>query len=247
MHHHYKKAWNNWLPRRDMTDKDLKNLFVNLVPNEDVNQDGAYQNPDRSSNGAGHSSVHLDELLLKKHAHVVMEALGAAVECLEDSVFLSNVLVALGQIHATYHVKPMYLPRLWPAIRHGLKEVLQDVFTEQVEDCWRIIFNFIISKMKEGIRIEKHHHTQAHHHQQQQQQQQHQRAQQNSTATLHTEGASDGAATKASQNRRESLFSVRENMSLVGSKRRASRVAPLVDTGQNNKDGAVLEGATSGV
>lgn len=83
---------------------------MNLVPNEDVNQDGAYQNPDRSSNGAGHSSVHLDELLLKKHAHVVMEALGAAVECLEDSVFLSNVLVALGQIHATYHVKPMYLP-----------------------------------------------------------------------------------------------------------------------------------------
>ena len=52
----------------------------------------------------------LDDILLKKHANVVMEALGASVECLEDSIFLSNVLVALGQIHAVYRVEPQLLP-----------------------------------------------------------------------------------------------------------------------------------------
>ena len=87
------------------TDKDLKALFVHLVNKEDML--GHYEECGSVSNMP---AVQLDELLLKKHAHVVMEALGAAVECLEDSVFLSTVLVALGQIHATYHVKPHYLP-----------------------------------------------------------------------------------------------------------------------------------------
>ena len=49
---------------------------------------------------------------MKKHAHYVMETLGAAAECLEleDSSVLSNILVALGQIHGTYQVKAHYLP-----------------------------------------------------------------------------------------------------------------------------------------
>ena len=37
-------------------------------------------------------------------------------------------------------------------MKFGLKEVLQDVFTEEVEDTWRIVFNYVISKMKDGIR-----------------------------------------------------------------------------------------------
>ncbi len=53
--------------------------------------------------------IAMDDALVKKHALVVMEALGAAVECLDDSLFLSNVLVALGQIHFTYQVRPHYL------------------------------------------------------------------------------------------------------------------------------------------
>ena len=76
------------------TDRDLKSLFVNLA----------------KCNHSSQEDITLDDYLLKKHANVVMEALGAAVECLEDSIFLSNVLVALGQIHAAYRVRPQYLP-----------------------------------------------------------------------------------------------------------------------------------------
>jgi len=49
---------------------------------------------------------------LQKHGQFITETLGAAVESvdLEDASVLTNILVALGQIHATYQVKPHYLP-----------------------------------------------------------------------------------------------------------------------------------------
>jgi len=49
---------------------------------------------------------------LQKHGQFITETLGAAVESidLEDASVLTNILVALGQIHATHQVKPHYLP-----------------------------------------------------------------------------------------------------------------------------------------
>ena len=46
------------------------------------------------------------------------------------------------------------MQRLWPAVKHGLAELLQAAFTEEVEQTWRIVFSFIISKMREGMRME---------------------------------------------------------------------------------------------
>ena len=57
--------------------------------------------------GAGTS---VDECMMRKHSLGVMEALGATVECLDDSLFLCDILTALGQIHASYNVKGHYLP-----------------------------------------------------------------------------------------------------------------------------------------
>lgn len=48
----------------------------------------------------------VDEDKLRNHGNIVMEGLGAAVESLEDSVFLSNVLVSMGESHASHNVKP---------------------------------------------------------------------------------------------------------------------------------------------
>ena len=48
----------------------------------------------------------VDEEKLRHHGNIVMEGLGAAVESLDDSVFLSNVLVSMGESHARHHVKP---------------------------------------------------------------------------------------------------------------------------------------------
>lgn len=48
----------------------------------------------------------VDEDKLRNHGNIVMEGLGAAVESLDDSVFLSNVLVSMGASHASHNVKP---------------------------------------------------------------------------------------------------------------------------------------------
>lgn len=56
----------------------------------------------------------VDEEKLRHHGNIVMEGLGAAVESLDDSVFLSNVLVTMGESHARHNVKPeMVIVRLF--------------------------------------------------------------------------------------------------------------------------------------
>ncbi|XP_074658496.1 neuroglobin-like [Tubulanus polymorphus] len=94
----------------------------------------------------------VDEEKLSQHSLIVMQSLGAAVESLEDSLFLTNVLIAIGEKHAQHHVKEHMLPRMWPAVRFAFKEILQDCYTDEIEKAWKIVFEFLISKIGEGIR-----------------------------------------------------------------------------------------------
>lgn len=48
----------------------------------------------------------IDEERLGSHAQIVMQGLGAAVESLDDSVYLTNILIVMGIRHKTYGVKP---------------------------------------------------------------------------------------------------------------------------------------------
>lgn len=76
------------------TERDLNGLFAGLS---------------KSQNGDYYGNVEFDDILVTKHASVVMETLASAVECLEDTVYLTGVLVALGEIHAMYRVRPQHL------------------------------------------------------------------------------------------------------------------------------------------
>lgn len=51
----------------------------------------------------------IDKDMLQKHAISVMEGLGAAVESLDESDFLNNVMVSIGQTHVKRHIKPQML------------------------------------------------------------------------------------------------------------------------------------------
>ena len=53
--------------------------------------------------------IDIDRDLLKKHAAIVMEGLGAVVEIMDDSDFLNNVLISIGQTHYHRHVRPSML------------------------------------------------------------------------------------------------------------------------------------------
>lgn len=68
--------------------KDLKRLFQNMTRTE---ADG---------------ELVLDEERLRAHSRIVMDGLGAAVESLEDSVILTNILIVMGERHAGYNVRP---------------------------------------------------------------------------------------------------------------------------------------------
>ena len=51
-----------------------------------------------------------DEMKLKAHGKIVMDALGAAVECLDDSTQLTSLLIGIGERHALYGVQPNMVP-----------------------------------------------------------------------------------------------------------------------------------------
>jgi len=49
-------------------------------------------------------------------------------------------------------VMPVRCPqRLWPAIKYALRQTLQENFTPEVEETWRIVYHFIVGKMVAGI------------------------------------------------------------------------------------------------
>ena len=51
-----------------------------------------------------------DENKLRSHGKMVMDSLGAAVECLDDSAQLTSLLVEVGERHALYGVRPDMIP-----------------------------------------------------------------------------------------------------------------------------------------
>ncbi|XP_063418622.1 cytoglobin-1-like isoform X1 [Mytilus trossulus] len=99
----------------------------------------------------------VDEEKLRHHGNIVMEGLGAAVESLDDSVFLSNVLVTMGESHARHNVKPEMVILLWPAIRDAFNGCLGTDFTTQMATAWEHVFEYMATKFKEGLRKETKH------------------------------------------------------------------------------------------
>ncbi|XP_078315672.1 cytoglobin-2-like [Crassostrea virginica] len=114
--------------------RDLKRLFHNVTRQE---ADG---------------ETVLDEEKLRTHSRIVMDGLGAAVESLEDSVILTNILILMGERHAAYQVRPEMVGLLWPAIRDTFKEKLDEDFTPEIARAWTHVFDYLKSRFQEGIR-----------------------------------------------------------------------------------------------
>ncbi|KAL4237215.1 hypothetical protein ACF0H5_001934 [Mactra antiquata] len=117
------------------TEPSMKSVFPKIVQ---MNQDNKLES-------------NIDRDMLQKHAVTVLEGLGAAVECLDDSHFLNGVLISLGQTHVQRQVKPHMLKKLWPSLHYGLQQVLQDAYTKQVSDAWKRVFDYICVYMKLGM------------------------------------------------------------------------------------------------
>ena len=75
-----------------MQQRHLKKLFSKLMT---VEQSG---------------EVIFEETKLRGHGKLVMDTLGAAVECLDDSAELTKLLVEIGERHAIYGVRSDMIP-----------------------------------------------------------------------------------------------------------------------------------------
>ncbi|KAK3604701.1 hypothetical protein CHS0354_008263 [Potamilus streckersoni] len=97
----------------------------------------------------------IDEGKLRTHARIVMEALGAAVECLDDSDQLTFILISAGQRHANYDVQSNMVQYMWPAVEGALADKLGDGLTNELKRVWGHVFDYIASKFAEGILASK--------------------------------------------------------------------------------------------
>ncbi|XP_029643254.1 cytoglobin-1 [Octopus sinensis] len=94
----------------------------------------------------------VDNDMLQRHGITVMRGLEAAVESLDDSQFLNNVLFRIGQAHVYKNIKPHMLKRLWPSLNRSFKEVLKDRYNKDMAEAWRLTYQYICSQMKNGMK-----------------------------------------------------------------------------------------------
>ncbi|KAL3873259.1 hypothetical protein ACJMK2_036397 [Sinanodonta woodiana] len=105
----------------------------------------------------------IDEGKLRAHSRIVMEALGAAVECLDDSDQLSLILISAGHRHANYDVQSNMVMHMWPAVKGALADKLGCGLTKELKRAWEHVFDFIASKFAEGVVVCKKNSSNARH------------------------------------------------------------------------------------
>ena len=104
-------------------------------------------------------NVRLSELarnqVIKGHGTRFMNAIGAAVNCLNETNGKPNklreVLYVLGQQHKNYSgFKPEYFEVFYKALIWRWEFCIKEGFTSQVLDLWTRVFLYIMDGLKEG-------------------------------------------------------------------------------------------------
>ncbi|GAB1607487.1 cytoglobin-1-like [Argonauta hians] len=93
----------------------------------------------------------VDQEMLEKHGLTVMRGLEAAVDSLEDSKFLNNVLSRIGEAHIYKNIKPHMLKRLWPSLNWSFKQLLKNRYNKETAQAWHLTYQYIWNQMKDGM------------------------------------------------------------------------------------------------
>lgn len=93
----------------------------------------------------------LNDHHFKGHASRFMQAVGAAVDNLDDMEVLSPLLTGLGRRHVLFQgFRPKYWDAFTEAILFVWKQELKFRFNGDARDSWQAVLNFIIIKLNEG-------------------------------------------------------------------------------------------------
>ena len=88
----------------------------------------------------------------KGHASRFMQAIGAAVDNIDDlQGGMGPMLEGLGKQHLSFEgFKPEYWDNFTGAILNVFKDTLHHRFTPEVASAWKLVFVFVILKLKQG-------------------------------------------------------------------------------------------------
>ena len=74
---------------------------------------------------------------IEAQQEMLTRTLVAVIERVDDGVWLTDMLQALGEKHADYGVTPEMFPPLLNVVRDTAKEHLREHWTPQMDDAWR--------------------------------------------------------------------------------------------------------------
>ena len=136
------KTWNRL--SRDIPRVGVKIFLRIFVLNPDLKQIF----PFRDCNGA----ELLQDPVFKGHASRFMQAVGAAIDNMDDlNNAMGPMLVGLGGQHINYAgFKPEYWDIFIESVTDIWKQELRRKFSSKVSEAWHILFEFMVSKLKEG-------------------------------------------------------------------------------------------------
>ncbi|KAI8489303.1 hypothetical protein Bbelb_330420 [Branchiostoma belcheri] len=92
-----------------------------------------------------------DDQRMRSHGERVMEAVGAAVDSLEDLAAVVPVLTELGALHHKYGVQPSYFDTVGAALIYTLETNLGDKLTPHIRQGWVLVYGIVGATMKKGM------------------------------------------------------------------------------------------------
>ncbi|XP_048259589.1 uncharacterized protein LOC124146554 isoform X2 [Haliotis rufescens] len=121
-------SWNEVMKQREVfgigiykllleSERELRKLFPKIV---------CYDNVERFT---------VDEEHLRRHALLVMDGIGFAVECLDDVGKLDHFLTM----------------KLWPALDGSFTATLRDTYSREARKAWHFFFHYMVNVMKIGM------------------------------------------------------------------------------------------------
>ncbi|KAK7485017.1 hypothetical protein BaRGS_00023795 [Batillaria attramentaria] len=99
----------------------------------------------------GEEKFRMDEREVRRHALLVMDGLGLAIDCLQDPDKLHRFLRLVGVRHYRAGVTPDMLEKLYPAIDGALRMLLESRYNKRTRRAWRSFFSYITGVMKVAI------------------------------------------------------------------------------------------------
>uniref|UniRef100_A0A1I7YAK6 GLOBIN domain-containing protein n=1 Tax=Steinernema glaseri TaxID=37863 RepID=A0A1I7YAK6_9BILA len=92
---------------------------------------------------------------ITKHAETVMKMLDVVISNVKDADYMFQLLQKSGTDHAhRSHFRPEFFWKIEGPFLYAVKEILQDRYTENMDQIYRVIIKIVLSTLEESCRAE---------------------------------------------------------------------------------------------